>query len=199
MLIRELDFNGFVAGSEKSFETIFRQYYRTLVSFSMRYGLQQMEAEDIVIEVIHRIWEIRRELKSPAALHSLFFMAVRNRTINVLRNVKKRERIMDHWKKEEDDRFYNYLVEEEVSRLLYEAVENLPGQCRQVVLLLIDGKSMVEIAGQLNISVSSVKTYKSRAIEILKGAFLNRPDLLFIMILKLNPCYDLAEVDRSLN
>lgn len=91
MLIKEKDFEGFADGCEKAFEVIFRQYYKTLVSFSMRYGLEQMEAEDVVIEVIHRIWEIRKEVKSPAALNALFYTSVRNRTVNVVRNLKKPE------------------------------------------------------------------------------------------------------------
>ncbi len=73
MTITEKDFGGFIKGDEKSFEIIFRQYYKTLVSFAMHYGLEQMEAEDVVIEVMHRIWEKRTEVQSAAALNSLFF------------------------------------------------------------------------------------------------------------------------------
>ncbi len=185
MLIKEKDFEGFAAGCEKAFEVIFRQYYKTLVSFSMRYGLEQMEAEDVVIEVIHRIWEIRREIKSPAALNELFYTSVRNRTLNVVRNLKNRERIIGKQEKPEDPEFPDHLMEEEMNRVLNEAVEGLPPQCRQVILLILAGKTMTEIAGQLAISVSSVKTYKSRAIEILKVAFQNYPLLLVWLLFRL--------------
>lgn len=185
MLIKEKDFEGFAAGCEKAFEVIFRQYYKTLVSFSMRYGLEQMEAEDVVIEVIHRIWEIRQEIKSPAALNALFYTSVRNRTVNVIRNLKNRERIIGKQEKTEESEFRDHLMEEEVSRVLNEAIEDLPPQCRQVVMLILAGKTMAEIAGQLDISVSSVKTYKSRAIEILKVAFQSYPLLLWWLIFRL--------------
>ena len=91
MIISEKDFQQFVKGDEKSFETIFCQYYKTLVSYVMRHDLVAMEAEDIVIETFHHIWQIREDLKSPAALHSLLFTATRNRTLNVARNLKNRQ------------------------------------------------------------------------------------------------------------
>lgn len=178
---------GFVKGHEKSFETIFRQYYKTLVSFSMRYGLEQMEAEDVVIEVVHHIWEIRKEVKSPAALNTLLYTSVRNRTMNVLRNLRNRERIIgEQGNKDEEDVFYDYLMEEEVSRLLDEAINALPPQCRQVVLLLLLGKSVAEIAGEMNVSVNTVKTYKMRAIEILRVTLSHHPLLLWMIMIRMN-------------
>lgn len=185
MMIQEKDFQGFVKGKEKSFEVIFCQYYKTLVSFAMRFGVEQMEAEDVVIEVIHHIWEIRREVKSPAALHSLFFTAVRNRTLNVNRNLKNREKILyDHPAMEEDEGA-DFLMEEEITRLLDEAVTALPPQCRQVVLLLMTGKSIAEIAGEMDISVNTVKTYKLRAIELLKVALHDYPLILCLILFRI--------------
>ena len=185
MLANEKDFTGFISGQEKGFELIFNQYYKTLVSFSMRYGLRQMEAEDVVIEVIHHIWDIRHKVKSAAVLHTLFYTSVRNRTINALRNNKNRNRIIENQGKTEEEEFRDYLMEEEVCRLLYEAIESLPSQCRQVVSLLLSGKSVSEIAELLGISQSSVKTYKSRAIEILRGTFKDYPFILWLISLKL--------------
>lgn len=105
MVISEKDFTRFITGQEKAFEAIFRQYYKTLISFSMRYGLEQMEAEDVVIEAIHRICQIRRDVESPAVLHTLFFTSVRNRTLNALRNNKNRERIIGDQEKQKRKNF----------------------------------------------------------------------------------------------
>lgn len=186
MTIKENDFQGFIQGCEKSFEVIFRQYYKTLVSFSMRYGLEQMEAEDVVLEVVHHIWEIREEVKSPAALNALFYTSVRNRTVNVARNLKNRERIIGNQEQNvEEEEFYDYLMEEEVSRLLDEAIHTLPPQCRQVVLLLLHGKSTAEIAQEMGVSVNSVKTYKLRAIEMLRCQLAYYPLLLWVVMLRL--------------
>lgn len=186
MLIKEKDFQGFIEGHEKSFETIFRQYYKTLVSFAMRYGLEQMEAEDVVIEVIHHIWEIRREVKSQNALNALFYVSVRNRAMNVVRNLKNRERIIGEQESEEvEEEFYDHLLQEEVSRLLDEAIAALPPQCRQVVLLFLCGKTMAEIAEDMKISVNTAKTYKLRAIEILRTTLAHYPLAFWLIMIRL--------------
>ena len=47
MVISERHFQQFIKGDEKSFESIFCQYYKTLVSYAMRHDLELMEAEDV--------------------------------------------------------------------------------------------------------------------------------------------------------
>lgn len=183
-MIAEKDFRGFIEGDEKSFETIFRQYYKSLVSFAMRYGLEQMEAEDVVIEIIHHIWEIRAEVKSPAALNTLFFTAVSNRTINVVRNLKNRARIIRS-QEEQQEELYDYVAEEEITRLLDEAVKALPGNCRTVILMLLQGKTTIEIAREMDISINTVKTYKMRAIGILRSRLSDYPLILWIIVKKI--------------
>ena len=55
MVISEKHFQQFIKGDEKSFESIFCQYYKTLVSYAMRHDLELMEAEDVVLEIFHHI------------------------------------------------------------------------------------------------------------------------------------------------
>ena len=56
MVISERHFQQFIKGDEKSFESIFCQYYKTLVSYAMRHDLELMEAEDVVLEIFHHTW-----------------------------------------------------------------------------------------------------------------------------------------------
>lgn len=121
MAIRDDDFRNFVRGDEKAFEAIFNEYYKTLVSYSMRHGLEQMEAEDVVIEMFHHVWQIRQEIESPAALHTLLYTATRNRSLNVLRNLQNRKRLLEeNYRPEEEEEPRDYVAEEEMSRLLDE-------------------------------------------------------------------------------
>lgn len=187
MFITEKDYLGFKAGREKSFERIFLQYYRTLVSFVEREGLNRMEAEDIVIEVLHRMWEIRKEILSPAALHSLLFTAVRNKALNYLRDAGNQKRILrENYVEREEEDFYDHVMDAEMCRLLNEAIAKLPSRSRQVILLSLEGKSMEEIAKLLSISVNSVRTYKFRAINSLRESLRDYPLLLaFLFIFSL--------------
>ena len=140
MVISERHFQQFIKGDEKSFESIFCQYYKTLVSYAMRHDLELMEAEDVVLEIFHHIWQIREELKSPAALHSLLFTATKNRTLNVARNLKNRQKLIsENFPVKEEEESQDYLMEEEMSHLLNEAINQLPKQCEQVIIGLLEG------------------------------------------------------------
>lgn len=187
MIISENNFKGFIKGDEKSFEAIFYQYYKTLLSYVMRHGLEIMEAEDIVLETFHHIWQIRAELKSPSALHTLLFTATRNRTLNVIRNIKNRQKIIqdNHPGQEEAEEYHDYLIEEEMSRLLDEAIRTLPKQCEQIMLGLLAGKTLQKIADEMQISVNSAKTYKSRAIQSLRIQLKDIPFLLLIILTRI--------------
>ena len=188
MIISEKDFQQFVKGDEKSFETIFCQYYKTLVSYVMRHDLVAMEAEDIVLETFHHIWLIREELKSPAALHSLLFTATRNRTLNVARNLKNRQKIINenYSEQEETEEAYDYLIEEEMSRLLDEAVSQLPKQCELVIVGLLAGKTLQEIAEEMQISINTDKTYKLRAIKSLLELLKDKHFLVLLILIRSN-------------
>lgn len=188
MVISERHFQQFIKGDEKSFESIFCQYYKTLVSYAMRHDLELMEAEDVVLEIFHHIWQIREELKSPAALHSLLFTATRNRTLNVARNLKNRQKIINenYSEQEETEEVYDYLIEEEMSRLLDEAVSQLPKQCELIIVGLLAGKTLQEIAGEMQISVNTAKTYKLRAIQSLRKLLKDIPFLVLLILIRSN-------------
>lgn len=186
MIISEKNFQQFVKGDEKSFEIIFCQYYKTLVSYVMRHDLELMEAEDVVLEIFHHIWQIREELKSPAALHSLLFTATRNRTLNVARNLKNRQKIINenYSEQEETEEIYDYLIEEEMSRLLDEAISQLPKQCELVIVGLLAGKTLQKVAEEMQVSINTAKTYKLRAIQSLRKLLKDTPFLVLLILIE---------------
>ena len=144
-----------------------------------------MEAEDIVLETFHHIWQIREELKSPAALHSLLFTATRNRTLNVARNLKNRQKIIEeNIPLEEEEDHLDYLMEEEMSRLLDEAINKLSKQGEQVIMGLLEGKTLQQIADEMEISINSVKTYKLRAIQTLRTLLKDTPFLILMILIQ---------------
>ncbi len=76
-------------------------------------------------------------------------------------------------------------MEEEMSRLLDQAIEALPVQCRKVILLLMKGKKISEVAAEMNISVNTAKTYRLRAIEILREILQQFPSLLWLVLFRI--------------
>ena len=52
--------------------------------------------------------------------------------------------------------------------MLYVAIDQLPPQTRNVILLNLEGKTSPEVAEELGISVNTVKTIKLRAYRVLR-------------------------------
>ena len=77
-------------------------------------------------------------------------------------------------------------MEEEMSRLLDEAINQLPKQCEQVIVGLLEGKSLQELADKMQISINSAKTYKLRAIQTLRSLLKDTPFLLLIILIRTN-------------
>lgn len=70
------------------------------------------------------------------------------------------------WLSEEGDE--EFLLEDEVHAMVYEAIKDLSEQSRRVVIMTMDGASNPEIAEQLGVSVNTVKTIKLRAYRVLR-------------------------------
>jgi RNA polymerase sigma-70 factor (ECF subfamily) len=71
-------------------------------------------------------------------------------------------------------------VKEELVRQLYEGIQQLPKRRREVITLSIEGKTGAEIAEILQISLSTVKESKAKAIESLRKYAKDNPLICFL-------------------
>ena len=60
------------------------------------------------------------------------------------------------------------IMEEELYRLLFDTIDELPEKCRNIFLLHLEGKGNEEIALLLKLSVLTVKTQKKRAMQFIR-------------------------------
>ena len=75
-------------------------------------------------------------------------------------------------------------MEEEMSRLLDEAINKLSKQGEQVIMGLLEGKTLQQIADEMEISINSVKTYKLRAIQTLRTLLKYTPFLILMILIQ---------------
>ena len=75
-------------------------------------------------------------------------------------------------------------MEEEMSRLLDEAINKLSKQGEQVIMVLLEGKTLQQIADEMEISINSVKTYKLRAIQTLRTLLKDTPFLILMILIQ---------------
>jgi len=74
------------AKSVTAFRKLFREYYNTLVLFSMNYVERQEVAEDIVQDLFVSIWERDARYASYNSFKSFLYNSVRNGSINYLKH-----------------------------------------------------------------------------------------------------------------
>ena len=131
-----------------------------------------------------RLWEGRAAFATGNALRNFLYNGVRNASLNCLKHRAAEANALSSLEAEsaDDDDLDEKVMREELYRLLYEAIDELPERCREGFLLHLKGKGNREIAEALGLSVLTVKTQKNRALQFLRerfGVFLLFFNLLF--------------------
>ena len=71
-------------GSQKAFEDLYRLFFGRLFNFAMLYVHKKEVAEELVNDVMIRIWRRQGELEGIKNLETYLFVAVRNHSLNHL-------------------------------------------------------------------------------------------------------------------
>lgn len=148
---------------------LFIQYYERLVLFAESYVADLSTAEDIVQDVFLLLLS-HAEFKKVEYDRSYLYSCVKNSCIDHLRKLKIKD-AKDY--QLVDATFYSGYFEEaereNVIRQLEEAVQKLPEQRRQILMLSIYQKmSYAEIATYTGLSVNTVKTHIKMAYRDLR-------------------------------
>jgi RNA polymerase sigma-70 factor (ECF subfamily) len=162
------------SGDVAAFEQLFVQYYEPLVGFAYVYVKSKAVAEEIVQDVMVRIWERGAAWQVEGSVASYLYRAVRNGVLNHGRAERRARKALTggelalagpRWAPHADDRAETA----ELLDQLRAALDTLPEGCRQVYLLSRQhGLCYREIAGALGISVKGVETQIGRALKRLK-------------------------------
>lgn len=153
-------------GDRQAYASIFREYYGPLVLYSRRFVGEADVAEDIVQEFFCHLWENRKRMGEIRSFKTYLYTSVRNRSLNYLRDnhVVSIEGV--EVQKEED--FLMEMMEAEIYRELYAAIDKLPDKCRVIFLKKLGGLDNQEIAQELVISEETVRSQLRRGRELLQ-------------------------------
>lgn len=157
----------------EGYKYLYDNYFASLCSFSAHFVGNRDEAEDIVQEVIIRIWNGRATFNSLAALTSFLYVSVKNASLNTIRDHSKECHGVDGCNcfAAEDKIVDQLMIEEEFYRHIYAEVNKLTPERRNIILLSIEGFSNQEIAEKTGVSVNTVKTLKLKTYRLLRSAF----------------------------
>lgn len=157
---------------KENFERLFKEEFAGLVIFAIQYVKDYEAAREIVQEAFVNMWSRREQIDPSKAVKSYLITSVKNRSLNFLRDNKKFDsNLLIH------EELYplpayqqsDHLVVTELKEQITLAIKELPEKCREVFLLNRDEhKKYQEIADQLQISVKTVETQMSKALQHLR-------------------------------
>ncbi len=181
----------------KSFELIFKTYYKRLCTFAYDYTRQKETAEDIVKDFFVGLWNNRQNISISTSLSGYLFRSVRNACINYIQRDMGRNRILSLEElsrlniKIKEPFSENYpsgnILAKELENKIFTEIDKLPPNCREIFMLSrFEGLSHKNIAEKLNFSENTVKVQIYNALKRLREAIVITNFILFYIISKKN-------------
>lgn len=161
----------------KSFERLFNQYHDSLCLFSHGIIRNEEASEEIVNDVFFKIWSKRSLIQINFGIKQYLYRSVYNASLDY----RKQNRTSSQYSFIEidvlinetiginEEYIFNLIDSESVQKDVMDAIEQLPPQCKDVFCLSrFELLTYNEISERLNISVNTVKTQISRALDTLR-------------------------------
>jgi RNA polymerase sigma-70 factor (family 1) len=157
-------------GDFRLFESLFREYYRPLVVYAMKYVRDVDAAREIVQEFFVHLYEKRNTLVIDTSLKSYFYRSVYNSCINYISHMEMRTRHLKKLAMQSENEFSdNQIATIELQNRIYKSIEEMPAQCRRIFKMnRFEGLRNEQIAEKLGISKRTVETQISKALKILR-------------------------------
>jgi RNA polymerase sigma-70 factor (ECF subfamily) len=150
------------------FTKLFAESRQALHRYILRFVGSSETAKEIVQEAFLRTY---RQRESVTTLRAFLFSTARNLAANEYRHRRTMERdavgnFGDSWVKTERESLEAELLRDERNRLIQEAIDRLPPQCRAAFALRVFHEcSYKEVADRLGISAKTVEKHIARGLR----------------------------------
>jgi RNA polymerase sigma-70 factor (ECF subfamily) len=160
-------------GDEPAFEQLFHTYTPQLQPVILKIVKSEIAAKDIIQEVFLHLWLDRQKLPQVHEPRNWMFKIAYNRSYRYIKRLllaqKANERIIRQQEAVSLHNTEESLAFAETSRVIQQAIHELPTQSRKIYLLSRDkGLKTTEIAAALDISPQSVKNSLYRSGQSIK-------------------------------
>ena len=159
-------------GDEKAFRQLFEQYSPILLSFLFRIAKTEPLAEELMQETMLRVWINRDKLPDIEHPRAWLYRIATNLGLNYMQKMlteEKAVRLSTTNISKEHEPIEEQISLKELQQQVKEAVNQLPPQRKLIYQLSREkGMSREEIAAELNISESTVKTSLRLALRSMR-------------------------------
>ncbi|KIA91239.1 hypothetical protein OC25_22490 [Pedobacter kyungheensis] len=155
-------------GDGIAFAEMFRAYHGPLIKYIYTLIESVQVCEEIVQDVFLKVWENRATLPILDKFTAYLFIVTRNYTISAIRQMAKHKKHSQLYAEEvlnlnEGEEVFN--LDQEYQHILTKAIAELPPSQQRVLQLRQQGLKSREIAGEMGISIESVKKYQQWATK----------------------------------
>jgi len=154
---------------EQGLKALFQSHFVGLCKFAVGFVKEEDVAREIVQDAFVNLWEKRTSIDVSKSVKSYLSTTVRNRCLNHLRDHRKfSQNLLDleNLEQEASYEMTDHLVESDIREQIIRATNELPDKCREVFLLSRHHNlKYQEIADKLQISVKTVETQMSKALQ----------------------------------
>ncbi|ERJ58696.1 RNA polymerase sigma-70 factor [Sphingobacterium paucimobilis] len=159
-------------GQESVFEAMYLRFYSPLCLFASKYVLDDGDAEDLVGSVFTKLWKDKAPFENFDHLRNFLYRSTYNACLNHLRrsqrNLLLKKRFAEDLSEVGED-YWSGVIRAELITKIFEAIDQLPQHYAQVLrLAFAEELKNEEIADRLDLSIQTVKNYKSRGLEIIR-------------------------------
>ena len=162
---------GFKIESKKDFEKIFNDHYSNLCAYANNFLKDLDAAEEVVQEVLFKLWTNRESIVINTSIQSYLFRAVRNASLNVIKHVNVREdyKAQNEYEMGDSLSSEDEMIVSELEQKIRATIDQLPIERKKIFILSrYEGLKYKEIADKLNLSVSTVENQMVKALKFLR-------------------------------
>ncbi|EDM25555.1 probable extracytoplasmic function alternative sigma factor [Lentisphaera araneosa HTCC2155] len=175
---------------EESWETFAQIYRRYIYVVIRRMNLSHSEAEDLVQEILFKVWNKLPELNynpHKARFRTWLSTVIKNHVISYIRSSQSHSNKLSKAAEEMNETYSDHEIDEIIRKEWENYISNMamerikksfPGQALKVFEMSLEGKSVAEIAETLNLKENSVYKSKNRVkARLIEEISLLRSDL----------------------
>lgn len=174
-------------GNEKAFHVLYYHYSPRIYAKLLKLVKSADLAQELLQQLFVGIWLRRNTIDPDKSFRSYLFTCANNLVIDLYRKIRRDKLLMNRLLLAVEEQYLHteeWLYEKETSRLIKDAINDLPPQRKTIFTLCkLEHKSYQEVSALLGISTATVNSQIVKATRSIRKKLLANRDLAGLLLL----------------